>query len=1032
MNFEVSNNLDSLSKILKKDIFKGTLFDNKLLILPSEQFKGWLVNKWTEKESDIIAGIQFTNLESSIFYLLNYIKDYELHFLSPFELKLLIYNFLSKMNQESLDPVLGSYLSKDKDRRLVYLSNILSDLFQNYITYGIDLLGDLKNATNWQEKLFYKIFYEQNNSFLLKEYPFKIEKKLDIKIFIFGFSYLPEIYFNFFYCLSKVTEVFIYYPRITSGFWEDIRSTKEERIFQKKYFSNQFNLQDWALKMYETNTLIANFGALGKRYERTIGNYDIEYRENYIEKTENSLLNTVQNQILNLTPLDEKEKFIIDEKTASINIQEINGSKLEEIKVVYKNIQTQLIKDNIRINDILVLAPDINQYFSYIKMVFDRKCGAIDYKIHDIKLTYLSNLAKGIVHILALSDSDWALDDILVILDNPLVRSKFKIEQSDLEFFNKLIEKTKLRFSYNEKHKVELVGYQNINGTWEESFQKIIMAYATFQAEFHEDTDLSFDGQINQSDLIKIEPIFQVISSLYDDLKDFKQTKLNKLGFFVSKFLILIEKYFYIPNELNEQTALEFFKSCCLKLNKIDLELDISFLYFRKLILKDLNKQTATLNAHLCDGIQFGSLGNDKWPAFEHIYMIGMENEAFPKRKAKNSLDLLKHGKSPTLMQFERFMFLTIITKAEKSLWISYPSQAGLDKTSSNLPSFLVQEFELFLNKHYTVNGLTYKMWNQYSNNKKPDIKSKNLISSKLLSINHPSSLILGDHFELTTYELALLAKNPISFYLEKKHKIVLTDLFDTPEEDFFLTPLNKTIFLQEKIEGDHKIDFNNLLPDGIFRDIAVNQLDSEIKILNDNAKFFDINLNQLFDVELSIDVDHVLFDNKTMFLPAINLNLKNKQITITGKIKHVHKKGLVFFKEKTIYELVKNWPVILLFGLIAKKNNFCSDMFFLKSKKTKSILKLDEEKFLKEFISYYFVARENIFPFTKSLINYIFKKDLKAVNQTLKQLLVKNVKYQDPYEKFFVKYFAFNINEDVFFPWANYLNEIYYPINEL
>jgi len=1027
MNFEISNDYSSLANILKRDLFEGSLFEKKLLVLPSDQVKSWLINKWTE-ELGVVSGIQFLTLDSSISYLLGLIKEKETHFLSSVELKVLINHFLQEV-EHNVDESLASYLSVDKEERLVHISETLSKLFQNYSIYGADLISNFKKPKKWQELLFHKIFYEKNYSFPLKELPVNISKELSIRIYIFGFTYIPELYLDFFYRLSDFANLFMYYPRITSEFWEDVQSIATQKYLQKKYQKTNFELQDWTSKMLETNSFFAQFGNLGKRYEKALGNYDLNFNDNYIERKQKNLLNTFQNDILTLAELDESNPVNIEETIPSICIQEINGSKLEEVKIVYEVIQSLFEKENIKLSDVLVLAPDINQYLSHIKTIFKRRKGCNDFKVHDVDFLSISNLAKGLENILSLSSSDWTYDEVLAVLDNPLIQSSFEIEERGIEYFKKVLQKSHLRFAYDEEHKNSLVGYKNETGTWEESFQKIVVAYSTFYHDFEYDSYPQLFANIGQSDLQKIEPFFKVISSLFSDLKELCQPQFQHLDFYASKLMELIDKYFKVPDDSIELAAFEVIKSFYLQLKKVDQTTVVSFQYFRALLVKELKKK-ATLNSHLCDAVQFGALGIDKWPPFKYVFIIGMYDGAFPTITSKSSLDLLKEGSYPSKIQIERFTFLTSLINAQNKLWISYPVQ----NDASNLPSFFVQDLRIFLNKHYKINNLSFDEWNKQFYYNPTEKSVKKLPANKFLPINYPSSSIECKDLEISTYELSLLSKNPIGFYLQKRYSLTLPDLYEPVEEDFFLSPLNKSIFVQDQIT-DKKLtqrEISEHSPKGIFQDIAKNQLYQEKRSFEEKSKSLELDLENLFSIELSKEIKTEIIDGKKIYFPAINFSIGSKQISIVGRIKNVHERGLVLLKENTVHEWVKNWADILLFNYIANQSaNFSNEVIFLKSSSKRDISTFDSTLNLQNFVCYYIAAHKSIFPFSKSFITSVLKKDQSAFYKSFNQILTKSSAYQDPYEKWFVKHLNPSENVSFFSIWADYLNYVFNPVKD-
>src|SRR5690606_5304861 len=89
-------------------------------------------------------------------------------------------------------------------------------------------------------------------------------------------------------------------------------------------------------------------------------------------------------------------------------------------------------------------------------------------------------------------------------------------------------------------------------------------------------------------------------------------------------------------------------------------------------------------------GVRIGSLRENGQIPAKVIFLIGMNEENFPKNKISSSLDLLK-GKGENSADFDRYAFLQAILNAEECIRISY-CHLSADEGKPVGPSLVIQE----------------------------------------------------------------------------------------------------------------------------------------------------------------------------------------------------------------------------------------------------------------------------------------------------------------------------------------------------
>jgi exonuclease V gamma subunit len=603
-----SHQIEILAEELFSQIQSLPPLEPKVILVPTEALKQWLTLQLTHfSPSQVIAGHKLFTLEAGLRYLLpktNKASSFSEIFIS-------IYKYLKTKNEVTIN----NYL-QNNERKTLALAHHLSKLVFRYAEY------DFIPEKGWQKDLMTHRTWKLLPELLKNQSP-------KVSVHCFGFAFLPPLVWQF---LTSAPNCSAYLFSPCTHYWEDTHSVWEQKgldQFWKKKGVSIEEREELQTYLQQTPPLLANLGKVGRETLKNLDQYPWEIKEAYPSSLgTDSALNRLKKRLLEFS-LNPEEKEIEDD---SIQIRAIEGSSLEEIEGVKQAIEELVTQKNLKLSEILVLAPDIQHYASLIEFVFHK----IPYKITGVLLAKKSDLYRGWIDFCELSNSNIRLDNLLRLLENPAFGAKEEdvlaiqsIQSSD-DWESKLVEDL-----------IYLNGRQNIH----------------------------FDSY---------EDLFTLIDTMRKDLHLLKTTShtLKEWGKILKE---LFEKYF------KEASC---FNGLFEELEASSLDAIVPFAPILELLKKDPSEEEIH-STHL-HAVQFASLHKGTLIPAKAILLIGMDEESFPTKKKSDSLDLLPKG-PPDSPDEERYALLQTIFAAQEFLWISYQNFAIEEGKPLDL-SFLIEE----------------------------------------------------------------------------------------------------------------------------------------------------------------------------------------------------------------------------------------------------------------------------------------------------------------------------------------------------
>ncbi|HEU64315.1 MAG TPA: hypothetical protein ENH96_02865 [Chlamydiae bacterium] len=1059
-----SNFIEILIRKLKQNLFFSGLKSEVYIFVPNKFVKNYLMQNFADDpDLKISFGLNFVNISNFLNFFQNKLKiSKDKRFLNFLELNFLIrkkiIEHIEKPNNHlsnSLYLDLRKYLIKDDkiiEKRLTKLSYDLTEIYLKYSIFENEKNLIEKSKNHWQIRLFLEIFYEDKYSLVFRDLnKIDIQSIKNIEFHFFSLSYMPPIYFDF---INKFENVFHYFISPTNYFFEDFLSNFERKNLKKHLIEKQNSHEqivelDSYLK--DRNSFLANMEKLKRNYLKIISSYDDiavydEYERVDQEKLDidekRSFLNLFQDDIFNLENREDNLKSL-EKADDSIQVH-VATSKLREVQVLYSNILKLLKNDkDLKPSDIHVISKNIDEYASYIEMVFESDKNSLNYKISDLKITDESFFITGFEKLIKLSNSRFEKEDILDLFENPLFIHSHKFSAGEIKILFKWIEKANISWGLDEKHILKFLKDSDlaILKSFEKGIARIFLSAIFVLNQNFLDSSFSFDYPVSEleiSDLRVLDKFLKTLISIYNDLKIIEDKKsltidewqkylkklsINNLRNFQNLNMIIDKEKSFI-----EKTAFESFQNYLEDLKNVSFNFDQTKFSFEVIfdhLKKHLSKLRVDRHKNSIEAIYFSSFEMSYLPA-KAIFILGLDDESL-QIKTKSSIDISNLKNVPSNADHERSLFLQSLLNAKKYLILSYISKENqkIDK------AIFLEEFLSYLDRSYKIlnqkpSKCIIKKHPPFSFHKSYFTKDNDSFSKK----NYKAALCYykekpkqgKDHINVKPFDIDIkketskiidlrhlkqLCKNPISFYLNKM------DIYLEEEEeknDFKISNLDKYIIKNAVIKDDivddilYSFEKRAKMPVGVFNDIAKSKIRSDIFIFLQNLKDLEVDYKNLINIEFSLDAKNIeKIDSKNIVMPPIEIKGDQETIKIIGRIENISNKGLLSHLDDKLYSQIRMWPDILILNKLDK--NFEKKIIFTKSKTIKSYKINRVDECLLELIKYYDLSQREISFMIKPFCEHILNKEESNLDKALKRTDKKNI-FLDVYSTWYFKNF--------------------------
>ncbi|MDD5033846.1 MAG: exodeoxyribonuclease V subunit gamma [Methylococcaceae bacterium] len=687
-----SNRLEILVELLAAVI--GHPIDQALkaqtVIVQSQGMGRWISLRLAEQHG-ICANIRFPLPASFLWQLLCEMEG-ELPRSSAFSPEVLAFrlmDWLASPSNLEQTPRLEAYLKAGDELRRFELASRIADVFDQYLVYRPDWIAawergetlGLGEDEKWQALLWRAMVAatdEPHRDHLLRRLlktleDGTLEGKLPGRLVLFGISALPPVFLEVIKALSHSVEVFLFALNPCREAWGEIRDPREIAKLAGEVASEDLYLETG-------NPLLASLGKQGREFFDALLAEQPEVHELFDENPlPCDLLHSLQADILDLVEPDEENRRTIAADDRSLQIH-ICHSPMREVEVLRDQLLAMLDADpELDPADIAVLTPDIAAYAPYIEAVFGAAESAmrIPYSIADRNRLDEQALLETFLRLLDLPSSRFEAAWVMDFLEQASVRARFSLVEGELPTLHHWVRESGIRWGRDEAHRESLGLPAEPRHTWGEGLQRLLLGYSLPRSAADIplfDEILPYDdleGGLTQT----LGGFAEFVETLveYSARLDLRRT----LHDWADELTQMIGRALSPTNEDEEETCQKLrddLDSLRELAERADCTEKVDLAVIKRWLGVRLRAEAAG-SGFLTGGVTFCAMVPMRSLPFKVICLLGLNDEAFPRRQRPPGFDLIarhpRRGDRSRRLD-DRYLFLETLLSARQALYISY------------------------------------------------------------------------------------------------------------------------------------------------------------------------------------------------------------------------------------------------------------------------------------------------------------------------------------------------------------------------
>ncbi|EIC1099345.1 exodeoxyribonuclease V subunit gamma [Escherichia coli] len=757
-----SNRLDVLEALMEFIVERERLddpFEPEMILVQSTGMAQWLQMTLSQKFG-IAANIDFPLPASFIWDMFVRVLP-EIPKESAFNKQSMSWKLMTLLPQllEREDfTLLRHYLTDDSDKRKLFqLSSKAADLFDQYLVYRPDWLAQwetghlvegLGEAQAWQAPL-WKALVEYTHQLgqprwhranLYQRFIETLESAttcppgLPSRVFICGISALPPVYLQALQALGKHIEIHLLFTNPCRYYWGDIKDpaylakllTRQRRHSFEDRELPLFRDSENAGQLFNSdgeqdvgNPLLASWGKLGRDYIYLLSDLESSQElDAFVDVTPDNLLHNIQSDILELenravagVNIEEfsrsDNKRPLDPLDSSITFH-VCHSPQREVEVLHDRLLAMLEEDpTLTPRDIIVMVADIDSYSPFIQAVFgsapaDRY---LPYAISDRRARQSHPVLEAFISLLSLPDSRFVSEDVLALLDVPVLAARFDITEEGLRYLRQWVHESGIRWGIDDDNVRELELPATGQHTWRFGLTRMLLGYAMESAQGEWQSVLPYDEssgliaelvghlasllmQLNiwRRGLAQERPLEEWLPVCRDMLNAFFLPDAE-----TEAVMTLIEQQWQAI--IAEGLGAQYGDAVPLSLLRDELA--------QRLDQERISQRFLAGPVNICTLMPMRSI------PFKVVCLLGMNDGVYPRQLAPLGFDLMsqkpKRG-DRSRRDDDRYLFLEALISAQQKLYISYIG-LSIQDNSERFPSVLVQELIDYIGQSHYLPG---------------------------------------------------------------------------------------------------------------------------------------------------------------------------------------------------------------------------------------------------------------------------------------------------------------------------------------
>jgi exodeoxyribonuclease V gamma subunit len=627
--------------------------------------------------------------------------------------------------------------------------------------------------------------------------------------------------------------------------------------------------------------------------------------------------------------LEELPVLVDTDSSVSINCCHNRTREVEVVK--------DIILDALSVNpalepeDVVVVAPDINDYAQIIKDVFDNKsadsCG-LPFYIDRVRLSDESYI-NSLMQILYSFNGEMTATSIYDVLTHDLILEMFSLSKGDLPRIKKWIVESNVRSFYSSQHKQSRGFDGRVGNTWSFGKNRWMSGYVGGGVE--DSQYQSVFGDVSGQEQL-FGGCFDFLKLWFDAYMFCKESHTPNQW---HAFIVSVCKSFIANDtlkDLENKIALQLeFKLCDQAMdNEVLVPLPVILSIVENLISENNYRSEGQI------GIRFQSWENAFTSGSKVLVLMGVNDGEFPMNEPKNDLNIFKNRNTrlnKSTRARDKNLMLGAITEDVDKLVVTY---IGYDEQTNKLklPSVVLGELVEYL-KDKTSGGfdITYHKMHGFNRDyfNAAQLDGCSFSSSKLKLADEfykPVADILDEVICLEAKDIGFIELNNLSSFFSEPMTYFLkttaginNNVYDDILEDYEAYSANglekfklKNILFKHGMDGAIK---SGILSDSKLGNRPLGVLNSELSTLVSLRDEMNLSL-RVIDINLDgININGAITINDASALVGFSPRKINTKVICEYWIKYLchqsSEKGYLYFEDKTVvFNPVDNTDVLL------------------------------------------------------------------------------------------------------------------------
>ncbi len=581
------------------------------------------------------------------------------------------------------------------------LARQLANLFDQYQLMRPQLLQTWKqgkvvvgnSSEQWQMHLWHRLVADAHGGRprgeLLQEIISVLNKKKKLadiprRISVFGVHILPPLFLDYLEGLAKHTDIHFFLLSPCQNYWGDM--TRRQAISKDGRRDPNYH------------PLLVSLGGQGRDFQEMLLNRGgfaseiLSYEEPFTPDRPR-LLHAVQADLLNGNMEERREGVVND---GSIRIVSCH-SRERELAVLKDHLLDLLEKnDSLQLGEIVVMAPDIQEYAPFIPAHFED----IHHSIADRSITRSNKIISLFQQFLDLFSGRFGWSEVFDFLDNEEIQRKFQLNPADFESLRDWVVAAGVRWSLSAQMRKES-GFSFVENSWHAGLERLLMG-VMIDAEEEVAGILPY-REIEGSQAAALGGLCEFIQLIEQAEADFKKEHL--LCEWAELFMQYSLRLFYDTNTKDFSDLRGLLQKLAedgdFHTGNVDLRVMAKW-------FSTVSRESRSASGFLKGGVTFCSMLPMRSIPFKAICVLGLNYGVFPENDRQPNYDLMKQQQmlgDRSLRADDRYQFLELLLACRQCLYLSYIGRS-LDSNDPLPPSVVLNELMETLEEGYGVRNM--------------------------------------------------------------------------------------------------------------------------------------------------------------------------------------------------------------------------------------------------------------------------------------------------------------------------------------